>query len=154
MGSFGRQGRTGLNTIHRSRDKDTEPQLPSGASRSTNYPVLWACPMQKGAEACTSWGKPDNGVLQPQRSLTPPSTKSKHHRPCNPLTQPVGPFTSHSGSTYCVLSNVPCTEDIVNKKRPCSDGTPPTPTSQAPLQRASSMSIMTISTCPHTNPSW
>ena len=37
------------------------------------------------------------------------------------------------------------------RKGSCSDGTPPTPASQAPLQSAS-MSIRTISTCPHTNP--
>lgn len=115
MGSLGRQGRISLNTIHRPRDKDTEPQLPSGASGITNYPVLWAYLRQKGAGAF--WGTPDNGVLQTQRSLTPLSTKPKHHRPCNPLTQPVDPFTSHSGSNYRVPSTVSCTGDTVNKKR-------------------------------------
>lgn len=68
---------------------------------------LLRCLSQAEGGACTSWGMPDNGMLQTQRSLSPLSTKPKHHRPCNPLTQPVDPFTSHSGGNYCVLSTVP-----------------------------------------------
>ena len=94
LGSLGKQGRTGLNTIH-PRGKDTEPHLPSGASRSTDYPALWACPRQKGAGACTRMGSARQwGVCNPNRSVTPPSTKTKHHRPCNPLTQPMSPVVT------------------------------------------------------------